>query len=241
MASPCFSCQLEALWVFSQSVVLPEEAPRLTGRETRVMPGPDSAVDTRPRGLQAGSQEELSLGRPPGGTGGRGRVCGGVCSAAVPSTGVQGRCWARRGAGVPSQARGPQLRVWLCPVEGWVLPGLCGPLGGWGVHRTSACLPPLWEVLPAPAWSPPSSLPSWLWAQCRVMLDPPAPHSAPSLCCHRQHRPPPPARPLALPGVTDAPLLACTYTLPPPRARSAACLSCTFQQPPGALKRPLRF
>lgn len=51
----------------------------------------------------------------------------------------------------------------------------------------------------------------------------------------------PPTRPLALPGGTDAPLLACTYTLPPPRARSAACLSCTFQQPPGALKRPLRF
>ena len=85
------------------------------------MPGPGSAVDTRPRGLRAGSQEELSLGRPPGGTRGRGHVCGGG-SAAAPSTGVQGRCWACRGAGMPSQAWGPQLQGWLCPVEGWMLP-----------------------------------------------------------------------------------------------------------------------
>lgn len=35
MASPCFSCQLEALWAFSQSVVLPEEAPRLRAKRDK--------------------------------------------------------------------------------------------------------------------------------------------------------------------------------------------------------------
>ena len=121
---------------------------------------------------------------------------------------------------------------------------LCGPLGGWGVLRMSACLSPLWEVSPAQAWSPPFSLPSWHWAQCWVMLDPP-PHThtycAPSLCHPVIVSKSTPPRPLALPGGTDAPLLVSTYTLPPPRARSAACLSCTFQQPPVALKRPVMF
>lgn len=87
---------------FSQSVVLPEEAPRLRGRETRVMPGPSSAVDTRPRWLRAGSQEALSLGRPLAGPEDVAVCVEGARSAAAPSTGVQGRCWARRGAGVPS-------------------------------------------------------------------------------------------------------------------------------------------
>lgn len=117
---------------------------------------------------------------------------------------------------------------------------LCGPLGGWGVLRMSACLPPLWEVSPAQAWSPPFSLPSWHWARCWVMLDPP-PHTVLLLSATpSSSAKPPPPRPLALPGGTDALLLTSTYTLPPPRARSAACLSCTFQQSPGALKRPLR-
>lgn len=35
VAGSCFSCQLEALWAFSQSVVLPEEAPRLRGKRDK--------------------------------------------------------------------------------------------------------------------------------------------------------------------------------------------------------------
>lgn len=202
------------------------------------MPGPGSAVDTRPRGLREGSQEELSLGSPPSGTRGRGRVCGGG-SAAAPSTGVQGRCWARRGAGVPSQAWGPQLRVWLCPVEGWVLPLwasgrvgcsqdvclLASSLGGLTCPGlVSALLSPILALGPVLGHAGPR---------------PPTPCSFSLLPRHRQQNHPP-LRPLALPGGTDALLLTSTYTLPPPRARSAACLSCTFQQSPGALKRPLR-
>lgn len=188
VASPCFSCQLEALWVFSQSVVLPEEAPRLTGRETRVMPGPGSAVDTRPRGLRAGSQEELSLGRPSSRTGGRGRVCGGVRSAAVPSTGVQGRCWARRGAGVPSK-RG--ARSSGCGCAQWKTGCFPASVGLWegGVFtgRLPACLLSGRSHLPRPGLHPPLSHlgfgPSV--GSCWT----PPPHSAASLCCHRQHPP----------------------------------------------------
>ena len=176
------------------------------------MPGPGSAVDTRPRGLRAGSQEELSLGRPPGGTRGRGRVCGGG-SAAAPSTGVQGRCWARRGAGMPSQAWGPQLRGWLCPVEGWVLPLWAS--GRVGCSQDVCLLVSGRSHLPRPGLRPSLSH-LVIGPSVGSCWTPPHTHGAPSLCHPVIVSKSTPPRPRALPGGTDAPLLVSTYTLPPP-------------------------
>ena len=213
MAGSCFSCQLEALWAFSQSVVLPEEAPRLRGKRDknharawfcsghqatraagwqpgRALPGETSGRDQRTwpcvrRGLCCGAVNRCA-----------GQVLGTQrCRDALPSVGP-----AAPGVAVPSGRLGaPSVGLW----EGGVFSG-----------RLPACL---WEVSLAQAWSPPFSLPSWHWAQCWVMLDsPPHTHCAPSLCHPVIVRKSTPPRPLALPGGTDAPLLVSTYTLPPP-------------------------
>lgn len=238
MASPCFSCQLEALWTFSQSVVLPEEAPRLRakrdkshagawfcsghqatraagGQPGRAVPGEPSEWDQRTwpcvrRGLCRRAVNRCA-----------GQVLGTQrCRRALPSVGP-----AAPGVAVPSGRLGaPSVGLW----EGGVFSG-CLP----------ACLLSGRSHLPRPGLRPslshlgigPSVGSCWTPPPHTVLLLSATPSSSAK---------PPPPRPLALPGGTDALLLTSTCTLPPPRARSAACLSCTFQQSPGALKRPLR-
>ena len=202
------------------------------------MPGPGSAVDTRPRGLRSGSQEELSLGRPPGGTRGRGRVCGGG-SAAAPSTGVQGRCWARRGAGMPSQAWGPQLRGWLCPVEGWVLPLWAS--GRVGCSQDVCLLVSGRSHLPRPSLRPSLSH-LGIGPSVGSCWTPPHTHTLCSFSLpprHRQEKHPP--KTSCSPWGHRCPAPGEHIHPASPRARSAACLSCIFQQSPAALKRPLMF
>ena len=145
------------------------------------------------------------------------------CRGALPSAGP-----AAQGVAVPGGRLGASWPLWAsgrvgCSQDICLLASSLGGLTCPGL--VSTLLSPILALGPVSGHAGPPRP-----AQCSFSL---LSSSAPP--------PPPPARPLALPGVTDAPLLACTYTLPPPRARSAACLSCTFQQPPGALKRPLRF
>lgn len=185
-------------------------------------------MDTRPRWLWAGSQEELSLGRPLAGPEDVAVCVEGARSAAAPSTGVQGRCWARRGAGVPSQARG---RSSGCGCAQWKAGCFPASVGLWEGGVFAGHLPASLlfgrSRLPRPGLHPPLS---------RLGIGPSVgscwnpPPSVPSLCCHCWH--PPPARPLALPGGTDAPSWRVhTPSLPPELG----------VQPPGALRRPLRF